>query len=350
MRSDLFTQEDVLVSYIKTLRTVAWALCNLLRGDTPASALIETGRVPQFIALLSHPDPKSVSEISWIFTFLTASDNDECIEYLMQCGLAQALVMTAGACTGNVETLVPVTRSLGNLTSEGPEHWLDTVIACDHFWTLLEMYLSNMKHLDDSSSLISKESIRLVINILSSDKYRFACLERGTLDVVVVGILGVDGRGGSGWTLKRSYLLALLQACRNAEAALRVARPDIILQVIGMLKSPDADIILSCITCLRLIALQNAETVKLCCDLDVIDALESVQYVPNDKAVKDEAADLCASLSVALDDVGEEEEDSTWIPQMESSTLAISGPELSSGQMGQMGRGRHLSVPAWMSR
>ena len=146
--------------------TVCWSLSNLARGTTTAAAFIGSGVVPPLLGLMqlaeqqrqqtmTTPFPPSSShsgcstvlasesavasmrslmvDVSWIFVFLTAKEEDA-VDTLLQQGLVEALVallLTPHSPSGSgglftssedPQLVIPVLRCLGNV-GHGPPEW-----------------------------------------------------------------------------------------------------------------------------------------------------------------------------------------------------------------------------------
>ena len=145
--------------------TVCWALSNLARGTTTAAAFIGSGVVPPLLGLMqlaeqqrqqktSTPYPPGshtgcntilasesavasmrslMVDVSWIFVFLTAKEEDA-VDALLQQGIVEALVALlqtahSPSASGGLFTspedpqlVIPVLRCLGNV-GHGPPEW-----------------------------------------------------------------------------------------------------------------------------------------------------------------------------------------------------------------------------------
>ena len=156
--------------------TVCWALSNLARGTTTATAFIGSGVVPPLLGLLqlaeqqrqqltvtpfslgSHTGGSVVLtsesavasmrslmvDVSWIFVFLTAKEEDA-VDALLQQGLVEALVALllsphSPSSNGGLfmtpqdpQLVIPVLRCLGNV-GHGPPEWREVgdLSPCSH--------------------------------------------------------------------------------------------------------------------------------------------------------------------------------------------------------------------------
>lgn len=87
----------------------------------------------KIIQLLSAPadaiDDIAVSELCWLFAFLTAK-TEQCVDVLLALNLVPGLAAAAARLQPYAGTVqpIPVIRCIGNLSS-GPSHWLDTLLV-----------------------------------------------------------------------------------------------------------------------------------------------------------------------------------------------------------------------------
>lgn len=69
-------------------QTAAWALSNLSRGKVPGQLFLETGKVSYLLDLMNGQVKGLSEEVWWLFTFLTAKD-DNTVNALLELGILQ---------------------------------------------------------------------------------------------------------------------------------------------------------------------------------------------------------------------------------------------------------------------
>jgi len=69
-------------------QTAAWALSNLSRGKVPGQLFFDTGKVPFLLSLMNGQVEGLSQEVWWLFTFLTAKD-DDVVNALLELGIVQ---------------------------------------------------------------------------------------------------------------------------------------------------------------------------------------------------------------------------------------------------------------------
>lgn len=119
-------------------QTAAWALSNLSRGKVSGHLFFDTGKVPFLLGLMNGQAKGLSEEVWWLFTFLTAKD-DDVVNALLELGIVQVTLhffanMTIGcllkirqllqrigealvACNGDSVSSIPLIRCAGNLSS-----------------------------------------------------------------------------------------------------------------------------------------------------------------------------------------------------------------------------------------
>lgn len=150
-------------------RTVAWTISNLARGSTPAEHLTLSGSIPFLLTLTSRADAALAFEVWWIFAFLTAK-SEEAVHAMLQQGLAVAVASAASNAVDaiasglikpheNAAEIVPILRTLGNLTS-GPVEWLDLLLQQPRLLPCL-ISLASV-----SNSVVVKDVLAVLRNVL----------------------------------------------------------------------------------------------------------------------------------------------------------------------------------------
>ena len=147
-------------------------------------------------------------------------------------------------------------------------------------------------------------------------------------------------------------VFAVRNACVDASVPALLLNRDFLGQIVLLLQVPDSDVALACMQILRAIVQPQSPTVDVCAELGLFDVLDSLQYAPGEEDVKRAASRLS-------DELVEDEEDSTFIPQETVFSFPITqtvvgdtrGFEHVEGSslraVRGMGRGSHLTKPSW---
>ncbi|GAA0147654.1 transporter [Lithospermum erythrorhizon] len=115
-----------------TVRTAAWALSNLIKGPDPKAAteLIRTqGVLDAFLRHLRKADEELATEVAWVVVYLSALSN-VAISMLVKGGVIQLLVERLMV-SNNLQLLIPVLRSLGNLVAGDAQATSAVLVAGD---------------------------------------------------------------------------------------------------------------------------------------------------------------------------------------------------------------------------
>ncbi|TKY52898.1 Importin subunit alpha-9 [Spatholobus suberectus] len=111
-----------------TVRTAAWALSNLIKGPDPKAAteLIRVdGVLDAIIRHLKKADDELATEVAWVVVYLSALSN-VATSMLVKTEVLELLVNKL-ATSNNLQLMIPVLRSLGNLIA-GDSHAIYAVL------------------------------------------------------------------------------------------------------------------------------------------------------------------------------------------------------------------------------
>ncbi|XAR69046.1 hypothetical protein NMG60_11000498 [Bertholletia excelsa] len=142
-----------------SVRTAAWALSNLIKGPDPRAAteLIKiNGILDAIIRHFRKADEELATEIAWVVVYLSAL-SDVATSMLVKSDLLQLLAERLSA-SNNLQLLIPVLRSLGNLVA-GDNYATNVVLVAGHGITGL------VKCLKSEHRVLKKEAAWVLSNI-----------------------------------------------------------------------------------------------------------------------------------------------------------------------------------------
>ena len=320
-------------------QTAAWAISNLSRGSIAALEFVASGSIPLLVSLTLHSDPIVVTEMWWLFYYLSGKEN-EAVDCMFHSGLADAMALSISKANPAEITTVPILRTLCNLTN-GPVEWRNEMLLRPQLLPALAVILSpTVSHKD-----VLKEALFATGNIFDGPvEQRALALEAGLLNQVFLSLLA------GGFDLQREAVLSICKACVDANAVTAILNHGgkmVIGQLVDLLRAMDNEIIFASMHILRVLALGfplgcKSQVINLYNELDLYDLVEGLQYKSNPTEVRQAAAAF-------LDDVFEEDDD----VDDDDSPAQIAGTTCfdmgAGGELGGMGRGRHIVRPAWMT-
>ena len=363
--------------------TASWALSNLARGSTRASLFIDSGVVPPLIglmrlaeqqrqqqvdamgchagtatALVSAPAVAAMRalmvEVSWIFVFLVAKEEDA-VHRLIEEGLVEAAVAVlvlcigGGGAEGGVTPLaVPALRCVGNIGA-GPAQWQGRLMASSDSLVPALVALSDVRTVEPE---VVKEALWVVATLaapslgaaatghpsgldqliahlmeaLVSDQFD---LQREAVLAIELALFSVAGTVSSSGAPSSSPPVCRAQQRRGSRLlAALLARGDAVRRLVELLRVADADVNMACMRILREVAEadcsycacdccgrgsrldpRGSKLVSLLRGVGAHEALDDIQYGPGAPDVRQVARDLAEDLfEVDDDDDGGEEE------------------------------------------
>ncbi len=322
-------------------QTAAWALSNLARGSTPASVFLETGAIPLLVSLIAHPHAGLAGEVWWLFTFLTAKQ-DTAVQELLNNKLVGCIEAAVGALDPSSITSIPLIRCLGNLSS-GPEQWIDGLVAS----SAILGALGHCVDLDYSHHAVLKESVWVLTNLLGgSERQRVTVLNTGSLQKILPALYCdyLD--------VQREALFALRHACQTTEVVLRLLNGGtdtvgLLGQLVEFLGVPDEEALVGALEVLQALVFASPATkatvLREAAKLDILDALEKLQYGPASKRLKETVDLLVEELEAAAEEDGEEPQQQQSFEEMDR---RFSAPQQSRGRGGRV----ISNKPAWMTK
>lgn len=351
--------------------TAAWALSNLARGKVLANAFINTDSMPCIMKLLNCGDKQVSTEICWFFAFYLAKEEDA-VNYLLSLDLREELFVLLAHVESSTSSLahsayIPMIRMLGNLSS-GPIEWIDhalllppvsmpvSVVGSARREVVLDALLSfsNPATSVDHNRAVTKEALWVLANILGgSEAHRVKLLEhrhpsgRSAMDNILCAFQSDQ------FDIQRESLFALENACMDQRVLCTVfsgqnlASTAHLQQLKRLLQIPsDAGVAMSCIRILKGLSLSTfsplstATAWSSCCDeLGVLEVLEDLQYTSLNQEVSVAAQTLVNQAYEEMERQADDEEQQGGVD---------SSPCLNNSTPG-LGRGAHLTKPAWMS-
>ncbi|KAG2595534.1 hypothetical protein PVAP13_5KG081800 [Panicum virgatum] len=148
-----------------TARTAAWALSNLIKGPDPKAAneLISIdGVLNAIIRNLEKADEELATEVAWVVVYLSAL-SEKATSLIVRSSVPQLLIGRLLS-SENLQLLIPVLRSLGNLVA-GDGYMVDSVLIVGNSITdqalssLIKCLKSDNRVLKKGSSIHSGQSV-----------------------------------------------------------------------------------------------------------------------------------------------------------------------------------------------
>ncbi|CAL4958358.1 unnamed protein product [Urochloa decumbens] len=147
-----------------TARTAAWALSNLIKGPDPKAAneLISIdGVLNAIIRNLEKADEELATEVAWVVVYLSAL-SEKATSLIVRSSVPQLLIGRLLA-SENLQLLIPVLRSLGNLVA-GDGYMVDSVLTVGS--SITDQALSSLtKGLKSDNRVLKKEASWAMSNI-----------------------------------------------------------------------------------------------------------------------------------------------------------------------------------------
>jgi len=285
--------------------TAAWAISNLARGSSFASALLASNATPFLIQLMVQSQNAAVCvELLWLFFFSTTTRENDHVACFIRMGIVEALLAVACSATTEPSMCIPIVRCFGNFTS-GPIEWIDVLLAQASFFPLLLQWTASENH------TLKKESTWVVGNVLGgSEAQRTSAISAGLVDNVLV-VLEADQ-----FELQKIALFALRHACIEPQVLLRLlsfAGSELLTKkVVSLCRVNDGDVVLSSLQVLAALAsaspTHRADVVALYASLGLPDVLLELSYSNFEEKVPRSAAALLQELFQQVRG-GEEEEE-----------------------------------------
>ncbi|CAO2161148.1 unnamed protein product [Urochloa humidicola] len=147
-----------------TARTAAWALSNLIKGPDPKAAneLISIdGALNAIIRNLEKADEELATEVAWVVVYLSAL-SEKATSLIVRSSVPQLLIGRLLA-SDNLQLLIPVLRSLGNLVA-ADGYMVDSVLTVGN--SITDQALSSLiKCLKSENRVLKKEASWAMSNI-----------------------------------------------------------------------------------------------------------------------------------------------------------------------------------------
>lgn len=208
---------------IEIARTAAWAVSNLARGNDTAGEpfLAVAPIVVECLRGRATPgaprdDPLRV-EAAWVLAFLTAKE-EETASALIRAGMVPALVEALVDSGGRDPLCTPALRALGNMVS-GAQDWADAVMVHKEFLPCLDAVLKIQD--DKSRRALVKEAAWVASNVAAGrQEHRDALVAQGSLaaltSLLVSDQLDLQQEAAYGiWNIASHSQEILVQASKN---------------------------------------------------------------------------------------------------------------------------------------
>lgn len=269
---------------IDKIKTCAWALSNLARGSTPASAFLSNQSfVTQLLQLLNHSNLDVVFEIAWVFVFLTAKDDDS-IKLLLDSGLLGTLLEVI--CRNDIveSVVIPIIRCFGNISS-GQVQWIDQFFSYNN-GANVNFFFTKFLNLRSIPQPIIKETTWVLSNILGGSDYHRASIYNLQLVNPLVDIFVAADR----FDIQKEALFGLRHAAYNKDLFLsfntNIFHPNFIVALINLFKVSDNDVIVSSLQLIEVICTSSSDNMSRCIEYGLVDALDVIQYNHPNEYVK----------------------------------------------------------------
>ncbi|KAF0694061.1 Aste57867_15031 [Aphanomyces stellatus] len=340
------------------LKVSLWALSNMARGtQTSAKAFFDQDIGAVALALLqANETPDVVQELLWLLSFLTAKE-DKYLHWLLEHDLLGGLLHHVDDKDSHV--LTPLLRVCGNICSVGPDaaEWQLPYIHALASEPRFLFMLKRLLQLDHDPQVVA-EAAWVTSNLAARDVSVVNTLVQHDF----VQRLGLCFRDG-GYETRKEASFALYNIAVTAAYAPLVVEQDVLDGFVALLTVADPNVVANALSFVEHVLRHVPQGVFLVESAGGIDALESVQ---------DGASDYLATKAEQLvnEFYGETYDaplspTSTSAPSSSTSGilliikhshphyhLAISfqGPPSSSSGGGGMGRGAHMTRPAWATQ
>ncbi|KAI4374265.1 hypothetical protein MLD38_012277 [Melastoma candidum] len=269
-----------------TVRTAAWALSNLIKGpdDRAATELIKIdGVLDGILRHLKKSDEELATEVAWVVVYLSALSN-VATNLLLKSDAIKLLVERL-ASSNNLQFLIPVLRSLGNLVAvdshsrlvpgneitDGVVIVLVKCLKSEHrvlkkeaAWALSNIAAGPVEH---KKMIISSEALPCLLRLLGLAPFDIRKEVAYVLGNLCVGPTGDDGR-----------------PCLIQEHLVLLARSGCLSGFIDLVRSADVEAARLGLQFIELVlrGMPNGEGPKLVEQEDGIDAMERFQFHEND--------------------------------------------------------------------
>ena len=279
--------------------TASWALSNLARGSSTARSFIDVGIVPFLLSLTNYIDRTVAKEVWWIFTFLSAKE-EESVTVLLQQGLIQALDTSFKGLKPEDVVNIPIVRTLGNLTS-GPVEWINGIVGSGDLILSLKVLTADTS---TTNHALLKECMWSINNILGgSPECRTALLKVGILDNIIPVIYSDQ------FELQKESIFALRHASQDHQALIHLLQSEgkkLFQYLIDFIRVADNDMAIAAIQILRALAFATNDSKSSVTDeylnMGMLDELESLEYT-------DASDSLIRIAKTAADDLFEPSDD-----------------------------------------
>ncbi|CAM9535486.1 unnamed protein product [Ascophyllum nodosum] len=340
---------------IEIARTAAWTISNLARGDkTPGTPFLEAA--PSVIAALrgsvavntargpggegaTRDGPLRV-EAAWILAFLTAKEN-ETASVLVAAGMVPALVEALVDSGGQDPLCTPALRALGNMVS-GAEEWADAVMAHQEFLPCLDAILRSQ-----SQRTLAKEAAWVASNVAAGrSEHRAALVELGTPAALTTLLLSDQ------LDLQQEAAYGIWNVISHDRDLLAQAAKDdkIVSAFAGLVRAQSPPVVRCALSFLQLVCENVPGGARIVEECGGLEAIDDVHYGGQTDADLREAAGAIVDKFFGEEgyDSSDEEEDD------DNSGGGKGGWARNSTQPGDqpfapLGRGAHLTRPAWMN-
>ncbi|XP_020578172.1 importin subunit alpha-9 [Phalaenopsis equestris] len=271
-------------------RTAAWALSNLIKGPDSRAAtdLIKVvGTLDAVIRHLHAGDDELATEVAWVVVYLTALSEDAL--HVIAKSKAVPLLIGKLAISENLQLLIPVLRSLGNLIA-GADYVTSTVLIVGQDVT--DNAISALaKCLKSENRALKKEAAWVLSNISAGSFQHKELVFSSEVTFILLDLLST-----APFDIRKEVAFVLGNLCVTPGDGVR--QPDIIVNhlvllvnhgglpgFLNLVRSPDVEAARLGLQFLELVmrGMPNGEGPKLVEFEDGIDAMERFQFHENEE-------------------------------------------------------------------
>jgi len=309
--------------------TALWAMSNLAKGaHSSALPFQKAGCFPILIELLSDSVADIAGESAWTLAYLTARE-DECVDRMISMNLIPAALSILKRFDGNNSLCIPSLRILGNIAA-GPDSWIDHLLNESEFLAILHNIISSK---DPMLHAMVKEAAWTISSLVGGHSTcRDKVIGAGFLNPVIDLLLSRQ------FDLQKEAAHAIFNVMGDLNVLSQIASdPRVISSFAHLLRVPDAETVQLSLAFFRAVCEKVKNGSRLVEKSGGLEAIDELHYGPVSPELSREAAYIVDRF------FGEDYDDG----EAEINENTLMEDQMPPPQLG-MGRGKHLTQPAWM--
>ncbi|CAG8444629.1 3588_t:CDS:10 [Cetraspora pellucida] len=248
-------------------QTICFALSNLARGpNANLDEFFSAGITQHLLFYLGAEEMNEVvSEISWVLTYLTSSDDDKYTQILLKEGIVPLLVKHMRSFNHGPLAL-PLIRTLGNIAS-GPDDNTDILIQQPDFLHAM------LEYIQSDCRPVKKESLWVMSNITATRRPEVLIKVFNAGFIPILSTIATH----TNFDIRKEAAYSLLNIASHGEEYMRsLPHQDLLPGFLEFVRSQDMDLIRLGLGYIELLLTQVQNGQQLIEQMHGIDALESV--------------------------------------------------------------------------